>query len=113
LHFCPAFSALEMRWGGMGAERKRAMLPTWVIQIGSLAGLGMFAFTLVDRFFSGRPIVSIRPAGVDTRDFYCLNPSKHDILIRKVWLYPAWVGLTKGNSVTDIVEFACACRSYH
>jgi hypothetical protein len=60
------------------------MLSNWVIQIGSLAGLGMFAFALIDRLFSGRPIVSIRPAGYNTRSFYCFNPSKRDILIRKI-----------------------------
>ena len=79
-------------------------LPSWLIQIGSLAGLGLLAFTIVDRVFSGRPIPSIRKTGYNTRDSYLRNPSQHDIWVRKVWIYPGWAGVARDSSHESIIR---------
>jgi hypothetical protein len=87
-------------------------LPDWLIQIGSLAGLGTLIFTIIDRLFSGRPIISIRPAGYNTRDIVCYNPSKHDILIRKIVARPTWVGVAQGQSPQQVAAMGEAFSIY-
>jgi hypothetical protein len=36
-------------------------LPNWLIQLGSLVGLGPLALTIINLLFSGRPMLSTRP----------------------------------------------------
>jgi hypothetical protein len=76
-------------------------LPQWLVQIGSLAGLGTLAFTLVDRIFSARPMVSVRPWS-QTRDIYCFNPSKEDLLIRSIRVYPRSIIVAKGDTPREM-----------
>jgi hypothetical protein len=45
--------------GRARAEDEGEMIPTWLVQIGSMAGLFTFAFTVFDRLFAGRPIISL------------------------------------------------------
>jgi hypothetical protein len=78
-------------------------LPQWLIQIGSLAGLGTFFFTLADRIFSGRPMVSVRPWS-GTRDIYCFNPSKDDLLIRSIRVIPRSIIVAKGDTPRELAE---------
>jgi hypothetical protein len=77
-------------------------LPNWLLQLGSLAGLLTLLFTIIDRLFTGRPMMFIRPAGYNTRDFICFNPSKFDILVKKIKTYPRFVGIAEGQSPSQI-----------
>jgi hypothetical protein len=81
-------------------------LPNWLIQLGSLAGLGTLALTIIGWLFSERPVLSIRPGTGARRTVYCFNPSKHDILIRKISVWPRGVLVASGTSVNEIARAA-------
>ncbi len=70
------------------------MIPNWLLQVGSLAGLAALLFGLFDRFIMGRPITTIRKTGHHTRDIYCFNASRHDVVIKKIWGFPKWIRIS-------------------
>jgi hypothetical protein len=74
------------------------MIPNWLLQIGSLAGLAALLFGLFDRFVTGRPITTIRKTGYHTREIYCFNASRHDVVIRKIWGFPKWVRISRSEN---------------
>jgi len=69
-----------------------------------LAGLGTLALTIIGWLFSERPVLSIRPGTGARRNIYCLNPSKHDILIRKISVWPRGVLVASGTTVNEIAR---------
>lgn len=79
-------------------------LPTWILQLGSIAGLGSLAFLVADRVLAGRPTLFIRRTGYRTRDLVISNASKHDILVRRISTYPKDVRVASSDSTKAIVH---------
>lgn len=79
------------------------ILPTWLTQLGSIAGVLSLSVTLWDRLFSSRPLVCISPNETQGRDVYCKNISAADITIRKIRCIPRGVWVAYGDDVHAIV----------
>jgi hypothetical protein len=77
------------------------MIPTWLVQIGSLTGLLAFCVTVWDRMLSARPLVWISP-GDYGRQVHCKNISTYDVTIRKISYYPSSVNVASGTSLNAI-----------
>jgi hypothetical protein len=63
------------------------MLPDWLVQIGSLAGLLAFVVGFYDRRVRGRPYVSLKKEQSGS-NVVCKNFSQDDIIIRKISSFP-------------------------
>src|SRR5260370_456882 len=77
------------------------MIPTWLVQLGSLTGLLAFCVTVWDRMLSARPLVWISP-GDYGRDVHCKNISTWDITIRRIRCYPSGVNVASSASLDAI-----------
>ena len=82
------------------------MIPTWLIQLGSMAGLFTFGFTFFDRLLAGRPIISLAPSEFRNRKVRCSNNSTSEILIRSIRAFPRHAQVAKNDSVHGIVTAA-------
>jgi hypothetical protein len=77
------------------------MIPAWLIQFGSLAGLAAFCVTVWDRLLSARPPVWISP-GDYGRQVHCKNISTYDVTIKKISCYPSTVNVAFSTSLNAI-----------
>lgn len=82
------------------------MIPTWLVQLGSMAGLFTFGFTFFDRLLAGRPIISLAPSEYGKRKVRCSNNSASEILIRSIKTFPRHAQVAKDDSVHGIVTAA-------
>ena len=82
------------------------MIPTWLVQLGSMAGLLTFGFTVFDRLFAGRPLVSLGPSTYGKRNVRCLNPSPSEIFIKSVRTFPSHAQVAKDDSANGIMRAA-------
>jgi hypothetical protein len=79
------------------------MIPTWLIQLGSLTGLLAFCVTVWDRLLSSRPLVWISP-GDYGRQVHCKNIATCDITIREIRCLPSIVGVASSTSLYAIAH---------
>jgi hypothetical protein len=77
------------------------MIPTWLVQLGSLTGLLVFCVAVWDRLLSSRPLVWISP-GDYGRQVHCKNISMSDITISKIRCYPSGVNVASGTALNAI-----------
>jgi hypothetical protein len=89
--------------GRARAEGEGEMIPTWLVQFGSLAGLLAFCVTIWDRLLSSRPIVWISP-GDYGRQVHCKNLAICDITIRTIRCYPSHISVASSDSLNAIVR---------
>jgi hypothetical protein len=75
-------------------------------EIGALIGTITGMFTVLDHFAFGRPVTSIRKSEKHGRDLCCINVSKYDLLITKIWARPRWVSVTYGTSLDAHIDAA-------
>jgi hypothetical protein len=80
------------------------MIPIWLVQLGSMAGLLTFGFTLFDRLLAGRPTVSLAPSEYGKRNVRCSNLSAAEILIRSIKTFPRHAQAAKDDSVGGIAR---------
>jgi hypothetical protein len=80
------------------------MIQTWLVQIGSMAGLFRFAFTVFDRLLAGRPIISLSRSEYGKRNVRCSNPSMSEILIRSIGTFPATLTLQEMTAPRALSE---------
>jgi hypothetical protein len=73
-------------------------LPQWLVQFGSIAGLGTLVFTIWDRLFSSRPLVWVRPNGPNLRYLHCKNIAQFDITIKRIRCIPKIGGVASDDS---------------
>src|SRR5258707_9336560 len=78
------------------------MVPTWLVQLGSVTGLLAFCVTIWDRMLSARPLVWISP-GDYGRQVHCKNISRADITISRIRCYPSGVNVASSTSLDAIV----------
>ena len=86
------------------------MIPTWLVQFGSLAGLLAFCVTIWDRLFSARPLIWISP-GDYGRQVHCKNIATCDITISAIRCYPTHIGVASSSSMNAVVR-ASAGQSF-
>jgi len=79
------------------------MIPTWLVQLGSLAGLLAFCVTLWDRLLSLRPLVWISPVD-HGRDVHVKNIANYDITIRAIRCIPSHIGVASSSSLDAVVR---------
>jgi hypothetical protein len=75
-------------------------------QIGAFVGLVTGIFTVFDRLIVGRPLTTIStedPKGYRARNLRFENVSKHDLLIRRIRSWPAWLSVAPDDSVRGII----------
>jgi hypothetical protein len=77
------------------------MLPTWLVQIGSMAGFLALCVTVWDRMLSGRPLVWISP-GDYGRNVHCKNLAVCDITISRIKCYPPGINVSSGETLNAI-----------
>ena len=76
-------------------------------EIGALIGAITGAFTALDRFAFGRPLVSLkRGEHTQTRHLSCFNSSKQDLLITEIRTWPARRGVrvSYGDSLEAVYD---------
>jgi hypothetical protein len=78
------------------------MIPTWLVQLGSIAGFLAFCVTVWDRMLSARPLVWIS-SGDYGRDVHCKNISTYDITIKKFSCYPSGINAASSTSLNAVV----------
>jgi hypothetical protein len=78
------------------------IIPTWLTQIGSLAGLLTLAFTLVDKLVTGRPSLTLGCTEYSDRDVRCINRSKDEVFIRRIRAIPPYARIAKSDSAAGI-----------
>jgi hypothetical protein len=78
------------------------MIPAWLVQLGSMAGLLTFGFTIFDRLLAGRPLVSIRLSEYH-REVFCRNLSRHDIVVTGIKCIPSFVGVAPDDSLRGVI----------
>jgi hypothetical protein len=86
---------------GHGAEGEGEMIPSWLVQLGSLTGLLAFCLTVWDRLLSARPLVWISP-GDYGRQVHCKNVSTYDITINKISCYPSSINVASSSSLNAV-----------
>ena len=80
------------------------MIPAWLVQLGSIAGLLAFCVTVIDRLLSGRPLVWISP-GDYGRQVHCKNIATCDITIKAIKCHPAWnFGVASGTLINAVAR---------
>jgi hypothetical protein len=77
------------------------MIPTWLVQLGSLTGFLAFCVAIWDRMFSGRPLVWISP-GDYGRNVHCKNISTWDIVITRIRCRPSGINVASGTTLNAI-----------
>jgi hypothetical protein len=82
------------------------MIPTWLVQIGSMAGLFTFAFWVLDRRLAGRTIISLSGSEHEKRHARCSNPSVSEILIRSIGTFPRHAHAARDDSTEGIIRTA-------
>jgi hypothetical protein len=82
------------------------MIPTWLVQIGSMAGLFTFASIVFDRLLAGRPIISVSPSEYGKRNVRCSNPSTSEILIKSISTFPRHARIAEDDSTRGIIKAA-------
>jgi hypothetical protein len=88
-----------MRLEGDGGQPEMTLT-----EIGSWVGLATGIFTVFDRFFVGRPIVSITKGGYGSRYLECANISDRDIIITGVRASTKQIVISQTDSVRAISE---------
>jgi hypothetical protein len=73
-------------------------------EIGAAVGFITGVFTLVDRVFFGRPIVSLVKSGMRARDLEITNPSKGNIIIRSIHITPSRAHVSLDESLLSNVR---------
>ena len=81
------------------------MIPAWLVQLGSIAGLLAFGLTILDRLFKSRPLVWISPDEYGRR-VRCKNMASCDITINKIQCYPSSITVASGASLDATVRAA-------
>ena len=79
------------------------MIPTWLVQLGSLAGLLAFCVTIWDRMLASRPLVWISQ-GDYGRQVHCKNIATYDITIRTIRCRPSNISLASSTSLNAVVR---------
>jgi hypothetical protein len=79
------------------------MIPTWLVQLGSLTGLLAFCVTVWDRLLSSRPLVWISP-GDYGRQVHCKNIATYDITISTIRCFPSNIGVASSSSLNAVVR---------
>jgi hypothetical protein len=79
------------------------MIPSWLVQLGSLTGLLAFCVTIWDRMLSARPLVWISP-GEYGRQVHCKNIATYDITISTIRTYPPSISVASSTSLNAIVR---------
>lgn len=79
------------------------MIPTWLVQFGSLAGLLAFCVTIWDRLLSSRPLVWISP-GDYGRQVHVKNIATYDITISAMRCFPSNINVASGDALNAIVR---------
>ncbi len=79
------------------------MIPTWLVQLGSLAGLLAFCVTVWDRLLSSRPLVWISP-GDYGRQVHCKNIATYDITISTIRCFPSNIGVASSTSLNAVIR---------
>jgi hypothetical protein len=79
------------------------MIPTWLIQLGSLAGLLAFLVTIWDRLLSSRPLIWISP-GDYGRQVHFRNIATCDVTIRTIKCHPSNIGVASSASLNAVVR---------
>jgi hypothetical protein len=69
-------------------------LPDWLQELGAVAGLGITAFTFLDRFARGRPRLSIK-VSEEGRWIRLSNDAPYDIAIQRWSVHPAVYGVAE------------------
>jgi hypothetical protein len=78
------------------------MIPTWLVQLGSLTGLLAFCVTVWDRMLSARPLLWISP-GDYGRQVHCKNIFAFDITIVRIRCWPSDISVASSESLNAIV----------
>jgi hypothetical protein len=81
------------------------MIPAWLVQLGSIAGLLAFGLTILDRLFKNRPLAWISPDKYG-RQVLCKNMATCDITINKIKCYPSNITAASGDSLDATVRAA-------
>jgi hypothetical protein len=85
------------------ADGQRPLIPTWLVQLGSVTGLLAFCVTVWDRMLFARPLIWISP-GDYGRQIHCKNISTLDITISRIRCYPpSGINVASGTSPNAIV----------
>ncbi len=79
------------------------MIPTWLVQLGSLTGLVVFCVAIWDRMLSCRPLVWISP-GDYGRQVHLKNIATYDITIRTIRFHPSNISVASSASLDAIVR---------
>jgi hypothetical protein len=79
------------------------MIPTWLIQLGSITGLLAFCVTIWDRLLSARPLIWISP-GDYGRQVHFKNLATCDITISAISCYPSSIGVASSQSLNATVR---------
>ena len=87
------------------------MIPSWLVQLGSLAGLFAFCVTIWDRLLSSRPLLWISP-GDYGRQVHCKNIAPSDITIRTIKCYPSSIVGVASDASLNAVARASVGQSF-
>ncbi|MGB6398363.1 MAG: hypothetical protein WBF73_22160 [Bradyrhizobium sp.] len=79
------------------------MIPTWLVQFGSITGLLAFCVTIWDRLLSARPLIWISP-GDYGRQVHFKNLATCDITISAISCYPSSIGVASSQSLNATVR---------
>ena len=79
------------------------MIPTWLVQFGSITGLLAFCVTIWDRLLSARPLIWISP-GDYGRHVHFKNLATCDITISAISCYPSSIGVASSQSLNATVR---------
>jgi hypothetical protein len=82
------------------------IIPGWLLQLGSLAGLVALCFTILDRLLSGRPLISIKTSGYQMLNLRIKNFGRNEILITRIKGWPAGVLVASSDGVYTIAAAA-------
>ena len=93
-----------------GLSLQLHILPNWLQEVGAIAGLGVAAFTIFDRFARGRPRLSIFVAE-DGRSIRVSNDATHDIAVLNWWVYPSVYAVAEVASDQAATRAAAGRRS--
>jgi hypothetical protein len=85
------------------------VIPAWLVQFGSLAGLLAFCVTVWDRLLSSRPLVWISP-GDYGRQVHIKNIATYDITIGAIRCFPSSIGIASSDSLNAVVRASVGQR---
>jgi hypothetical protein len=79
------------------------VIPTWLVQLGSLTGLLALCVTVWDRLLFARPLVWISPGDYGLQ-VHCRNIATYDITISTIRCFPSNIGVASSTSLNAVVR---------